>query len=236
MSLILRVDVDKPYGHGNLIQKIASKITEDYFRLPFVHSLYYLHAQTKLLDFCNAHGVQGIFYQRSCTLPNKKVLNLIETGGHKIGFHAENTRSKETFSAEIELFKSKLLNHSINSFTKHGSGQLKLGKHHYPKYEPDKYIAWAKDLNLKFPFGNEIGDSAESLIAKDNFHSSMFWMERDYRHSSFSSLEQLIELAKTEQIVVIVHPANFATFKDVQEDLKTLFTLAKANEIKWEVF
>ena len=60
-------------------------------------------------------------------------------GGHKIGFHAENTRTIDTFSEELNVFKKKVSPAKVESFSKHGSGQLKLGKYHYPSFEPEKY-------------------------------------------------------------------------------------------------
>jgi hypothetical protein len=203
MALILRADVDKPYGHANLPRKIASKVVEDYFPIPFGHYKYLSHL-IQFLRYCNENRVPGFMYHRICTRPNAEVVKLLNEGGHKLGFHAENTRSPETFSAELKLFREKVKPLEVTSFTKHGSGTLKLGKYHYPPYEEDKYKAWAPKEHIGFYFGNGICKKAEDLYSVNGFFPSMFWIERDYRDPGFNDLKQLVSCAATKDVVT--HP------------------------------
>jgi hypothetical protein len=236
MSLILRVDVDKPYGHSNIIRKVASKVVEDYFSLPVVGNFKYLSHLIQFLEYCNAEQVPGFIYHRTCTIPNKKVKNLLKEGNHKLCFHAENTRSYETFSAELEAFKKAAAPIQVSSFTKHGSGALKLGKHHYPPYEPEKYKEWAASSHTAFHFGNGIGKNAKDLYAENNFFENMFWMEHDYRDPAFCELQPLLDAAKTNDVVVLIHPCNFHSYKKVADDFKRLVSLSKEQHIEWNVF
>src|ERR1035438_3758167 len=96
MPLILRVDVDKPYGNSNLFTKIVSKLTEDYY-FPKINSLYLEHI-ADFIELCNSNNIRGYFYHRQCTIPNKKIIKMLMDGKHKYGLHAENTKSFETLT------------------------------------------------------------------------------------------------------------------------------------------
>lgn len=236
MSLILRVDVDKPYGHANLVRKVASKLTEDYWFPQFLLKDKYLTHLVAFLELCNREKVQGFIYFRTCTHPDEKVLRLLNEGGHKIGFHAENTRSVETFSAELNSFKKSLSGCQVDSFTKHGSGTLKLGKHHYAPYEPDKYKKWATDLAIKYYFGNGICNSVDDLKCENSFWPNMFWIEREYRTDKFSQIDSLVSASVDNDVVALVHPCNFVTSAEVSNDFKDLIRLSKQKNVKWKVF
>jgi hypothetical protein len=236
MALILRVDVDKPYGHSNLIRRIASKFVEDYYPIPLFGSFKYLSHLRKFLKYCNSQDVPGFIYHRMCTVPNDTISKLLKKGNHKVCFHAENTRSMETFSEELQLFKEKVAPFKVESFTKHGSGLIKLGKHHYAPYEPEKYKEWAKELNIAYHFGNGICKQESDLCQENGFFSNMFWIERDYRDPSFFELEKLIEAAKNHDVVVLIHPCNFHTYHEVENDFKKLVELSKEQKVNWKVF
>ncbi len=236
MSLILRVDVDKPYGHSNLIRKIASKVSEDYFPIPFVASFKYLSHLIEFLEYCNSQHVPGFIYHRNCTSPNKKTKELLIAGGHKVCFHAENTKNFETFSEELNSFKEKIKPLSVGSFTKHGSGQLKLGKYHYPPYEPEKYKDWGKKAATGFYFGNGICKNEMDLNSENGFFPNMFWIERDYRNPNFFDLQKLLDTAKKKDVVVLIHPCNFLSSKVVSDDFKLLVKLSKEQKVNWKVF
>lgn len=236
MSLVLRVDVDKPFGHASLMRKIASKLVEDYLGSISPNFPKYLSHQIQFLQYCNDNSVPGFFYYRTCTKPSKVVSELMKAGGHKTGFHAENTRSLETLSAELGRFRDFVSPAPVETFTKHGSGVLKLGKHHYPPYEPNKYKEWAKELNCSFPFGNEICEKEEDLFEVDGFHDAMFWIEPDYRNPKFNTIEQVLSAAKHHRVIVLIHPENFASHKTVSDEFKTLVKRAREESVSWEVF
>src|ERR1041385_3333452 len=104
MPLILRFDVDKPYGNAGLLRRVMSKLVEDYW-FPRLDAFGYLSHLAAFLRYCNEQKIQGLFYFRLCTLPNDEIKTLLKQGNHKVGFHAENTRSFETFSDELKSFK-----------------------------------------------------------------------------------------------------------------------------------
>lgn len=235
MALILRVDVDKPFGRSNIFRKVASKLAEDYW-FPVFSSFGYLTHLQIFLEYCNSKNISGFIYHRTCTIPDEKIQKSLIKGNHKIGFHAENTRTFETFSNEINHFKNLLNPIQIESFTKHGSGMLKLGKNHYPPYEPEKYFEWAKKLNIDFFFGNGICSSSSNLLSSNNFFPNMFWIEREYRHPDFFEFKKLLEVAKNKDVVVLIHPCNFHASKIVLEDFETLVNLSKEQSINWKTF
>jgi hypothetical protein len=231
MPFLLRVDIDKPYGHHTFFNKILSKSREDYY-FPAIEMLNYLKPTIEFLKFCNQHKVTSFLYFRNCTVPSNAVNLLIKEGGHKIGFHAEDTRTIETFKNEFFEFENKI-GEKVNYFTKHGSGQLKLGRNHYPPFEPEKYKIWGKQLNIDFSLGNGIATCLEDFIPKDGFYSSMFWLESDYRHPNLNKIDDLIDFAKSNIVPLVIHPANFYTFPNVKNDLKRLIDLSKMNNITW---
>lgn len=235
MSIILRVDVDKPYGNSTLLRKIVSKIEEDYITYPLLSRKMYLSHLIRFLKFCNSNNVPSILYHRHCTIPDKKVLELIKIGGHKIGLHAENTRNFNTFKDELERFKEKVFPMQVDSFSKHGSGNLKLGKYHYAPFEPEKYLEWAKKLDVKFISGNDIAEKADDLYPVNNYFSKIFWVERPYRSSHFYELDNLIDAAKSNDVVVLIHPCNFDSTQEVFDDFTKLINLAKNKNVAWKV-
>jgi len=231
MPFILRVDIDKPYGHHNLIKKVISKLREDYC-FPRLNCFEYLKPTIELLNFCNNFNIPAFWYFRNCTIPGLKIKNLIHKGDHTVGFHAENTFNFDSFKAEFNLFE-KRIGLNIKHFTKHGSGLLKLGRHHYAEYEPEKYKKWGATLNLDFSLGNGIATNFDDLQVKNNFYKNMFWMEPEYRDRNFKETANLIEYAKENIVVLVIHPSNFYTNKFVRYELEKLIQLSKENSIEW---
>ncbi len=229
MPFILRVDVDKPYGRNNFINKIKSKLAEDYW-FPYANN--YLHHLKDFLQFCNIQGISGNIYFRNCTTPDEETKKLLVKGKHRAGFHAENTRSFDTFNHELNSIKIRS-GLKIDSFTKHGSGMLKLGKNHYPLYEPDKYLAWAEKTDLRFPFGNGICKKKEDLLPKNGFFPNMFWIERDYRDKNFFDLDMIVHHAINLTIPVLIHPCNYSASEIVKNDFKELTEIAKKKNVPW---
>jgi hypothetical protein len=142
-----------------------------------------------------------------------------------MGLHAENTRSFDTFSEEFKKMEEKS-GIKIRHFTKHGSGTLKLGKHHYPPYEPEKYKKWAKKLKLNYPFGN--GTMTNPNKADTEFIEDMFWSEHWYRDTSYDDLEKLLADSIHHDHVLLIHPANYETHPKVKADFE--FAIQKIKE------
>ncbi len=235
MSLILRVDVDKPYGRHTLPRKIFSKIKEDYFP-DFPIKIGYLSHLKQFIQFCSQNKVQGHFYHRICTAPDAETLAMQADGQHVAGLHLENSRSKETLKAEIDQLQSKIKNITIDTFSKHGSGTYKLGKYHYAPYEPLKYKQWASELGLKYPSGNGIAETAVDLYANDGYYENLFWLEPYYRAPKFNKLTDVVEAAKSGDVTVLIHPCNFVADKQTKEDFETLVQMAKSEGVSWKLF
>jgi len=236
MSLILRVDVDKPYGRKSFARKIASKLAEDYWLPSSLFQNKYLIHLKAFLEYCNAEGVSGFIYHRLCTAPHETIHKLLKEGNHKVGFHTENTRSFETFSEELINFKKQVKSLKVESFTKHGSGELKLGKHHYPPYEPEKYKEWAGKANIGFYFGNGIAAGKDEMTDVNGFFPNMFWIEAEYRVPGFDDIRKVVEIAAEKDVVVLIHPCNFDASESVAAEFKLLVSLAKEKHIKWKVY
>lgn len=232
MAILLRVDVDKPYGHHTLLRRIASKLREDY-EIQFFSFLSYLPHLKGLIKMLNENHVPSYFFFRLCTLPDEETKQLLERGHHISGLHAENTRSEETFLQEVKLFSRNGI--SCSCFTKHGSGTLKLGKYHYPPYEPERYLDWASKSGLKFFSGNGTPDSeGELILCKNNFWPNLFWMEHDYRSKTFNTLQQFKAAALKHDVVLLIHPENFYSYPILSTELKEIIDWAGSNQIPWK--
>jgi hypothetical protein len=226
MGVFIRIDVDKPYGHKNLLVKVLSKINENFFTVVFPKI--YLRGLGNLITYLNEQEIQANVYFRNCTIPNSKLKELLKKGNHSIGFHAENTKNKEGFTQELNTFKRKI-GVPITHFTKHGSGQLKLGKNHYPVYEPEKYLKWAKEMNLLYRFGNS---TLEQEIVKDkDFISEMFWGESWYRKTTFNSIDTFVEASKKNDYVFLIHPSNYETHASVEKEFNYFIQQLKDTNI-----
>ena len=101
MALIIRIDVDRPYGKQGLVRHVASRVSSDYF-LPRMEWLRYLDELKTILRIMNANGRASHVFFRKCTYPNQEVCALMDEGGHQFGLHLENSRSYATFTEERE--------------------------------------------------------------------------------------------------------------------------------------
>lgn len=70
MPLVLRVDVDKPYGRATIKEKVLSKVREDLW-LPAIPSIGYLSHLKIFLAFLSKEKIKAHIYFRKCTLPPK---------------------------------------------------------------------------------------------------------------------------------------------------------------------
>lgn len=186
-----------------------------------------------MIHFLNEQEIPAFFYFRNCTSPDEETRILLLKGRHQAGFHAESTRTLETFKEELRLFCSKGLN--VTHFTKHGSGVLKLGKHHYPPYEPQRYKEWSKLLDIKYFSGNDIAASASQLVKRDEdgFWPFCFWVEENYRNAHFNSIDDFLQVAEKNDVVLLTHPENFYTHKKIRDDISYIIAKAAEKNINW---
>jgi hypothetical protein len=236
MAIILRVDVDKPYGNHTILRKVASKVKEDYFPKMSFHSGYLSHLK-EMLRLCNENNIQGTFYHRICTLPDFESIELLKEGNHEWGLHLENSRNEETFISEWNEFRNHPGCNQTSSFSKHGSGVHKLGKYHYPIYEPEVYKVWVENKNLQFPSGNGIASRKEELFSDESgFFKSLFWLEPNYRNIGYDKVEYLIEAALESDVVALIHPCNFVSDPIARKDFLFMINLASKNNISIKSF
>jgi hypothetical protein len=233
MPLVLRVDVDKPYGRSNVKEKVLSKICEEHW-MPSFSSLGYLNHLKTFLAFLSEVHIKAHIYFRKCTLPPRAWLNDDVIAGHMIGLHAENTRSYETLRKELEYVINYFHPIHLTSFTKHGSGSWKSGRNHYYIYEPEKYLEWAERLKLPFLFGNEEIHKPEDIIEKNNYYPRMLWIDREDSDEVTKCFEWIIRCSITQTVAVIIHPCNFVTMKSVRGNLEKLISLARQHDVIWQ--
>src|SRR5688572_25793367 len=104
MALIVRIDVDRPYGRSGLSRHILSRLSSDYY-FPKIEIFGYLDELKWMLGVLNEHGARAYAFFRRCTLPSHPVLDLLEEGRHESGLHLENSRSYATFASEKEILE-----------------------------------------------------------------------------------------------------------------------------------
>lgn len=223
MAIILRIDVDRPFGKRDFVHKAFSRIaSESYF--PRIEAFHYLDDLKFMLDMLNSMKIRSYIFFRKCTLPSRSVLSLIEDGGHVCGLHLEDSRSYETFLGELRYMEAKTHN-VIRTFSKHGSGLHKYGMHHYPPYEPDRYIEWAKMMNMKVFFGN-LQDPSIPSYASGNLlvFPSAFWLEHCWRNTDKFDVAWLCHEAQERNVVLLFHPDNVTASPALMAELDMILS------------
>src|SRR5262245_23828911 len=104
MALIIRIDVDRPYGKQPLFRHILSRCGSDFY-FPSVNVLGYLRELGEMVNILSDRGLSAYVFFRRCTLPSDRILKLLEQGGHQIGLHLENSRSFDTFLSECQILE-----------------------------------------------------------------------------------------------------------------------------------
>jgi peptidoglycan/xylan/chitin deacetylase (PgdA/CDA1 family) len=230
MGIILRLDLDKPYGNSGMIQRIASKMIESTgsgnFRLPG-----YLKAAKQVLTILNKRNVPAVLFVREVTLPDSELLELINDGGHEIGHHLENSRTLETYRAEQSRV-AKACGRALCCFSKHGSGQLKLGKNHDVPYEPEKYLGWGAQTGMKLFLGNGTDPEKSCLQMSQGLYwfSDAYWLHTAYRNTRKHSIDYLEEASRQREIVVLFHPENYISSGQVRRELDLLLDRIPAEQ------
>jgi hypothetical protein len=234
MALIVRIDVDRPYGKQGLVRHVASRLSSDYF-LPRMNWLRYLDELKVILRILNANGHSAHVFFRKCTYPTPAVCELMEAGGHRFGLHLENSRSAETFQEELGSLERKL-GRRVVEFSKHGSGRLHLGRHHFAPYEPERYLPWAKQAGMRLFFGN-LEDPELSPVQDGEllYYPSAFWLEPYWRDTKRFPIDWLLSEASARHIVMLLHPDNVTSSAEIMrefqmavENLETAILPAKA--------
>lgn len=228
MALIVRIDVDRPYGKEGLVRHLASRISSDYY-LPRMNWMRYLDELQTILRILNQNGKSAYVFFRKCTYPSREVCELMETGGHRFGLHLENSRSAETFNEELESLRREL-GRGVTAFSKHGSGRHQYGWHHYAAYEPAKYLPWGRAAGMKLFFGN-LEDPQLRPVQEGGMlcFPSAFWLEPDWRDTDRFPIQWLLSEATKRDVVMLLHPDNVTASKEImREFLMAIGTLETA--------
>lgn len=217
MGLIVRIDVDRPYGKQGVLRHIASRISSDYY-LPRLPAFRYLDELKTILDILDANGKQAHVFFRKCTYPTLAISKAMSAGGHRFGLHLENSRTEETFQEEHHALE-KLLGRRVVEFSKHGSGRLHLGRFHYAPYEPERYLPWAKNAGMKYFFGNH--ENPEVLPVQDGpltYFPSAFWLEPYWRDTRKYPIQWLLSEASQRDVVMLLHPDNVTSSPEIMRE------------------
>jgi hypothetical protein len=217
MSIIIRIDVDRPYGKIGTCRHLASRISTDYY-LPRIPWLGYLRELEEILDILNQRKISAYVCFRKCSIPSESIVNLMAAGSHVYAVHIENSRTYETFKQELDFLQS-FLNIRIESFSKHGSGFHKYGRCHYAPYEPEKYVEWAIKLKMKYFFGNLEDPTIISYKQGMLFcFPAAFWLEPAWRDVEKYPITWLTKEASRRDIVMLLHPDNVISDPNIMKD------------------
>lgn len=222
MALIIRIDVDRPYGKSPLTRHLLSRISSDLY-FPKVESFGYLNELKTLVQWMNDAGARSYVFFRRCTLPSDSVLEMLAAGQHEIGLHLEDSRSRDTFLAEKAMLELHLKK-EVKSMSKHGSGGAKYGFHHYAPYEPERYIDWAQKAGMRLFLGNLENPNLEAGNNGLLFFPSAFWLEPHWRDTRKFTVQWLMEQARHRDIVLLVHPENVLSDDALIADFKKLIS------------
>jgi hypothetical protein len=208
MAIIIRIDVDRPYGRRPILRHLLSRCSSELY-FPQTEALGYLRELKEMLRMLRELEARAYAFFRRCTLPSDSIIELMEQGRHEIGLHLENSRSFETFQNE-RLVLERHIGKKVLSFSKHGSGSAKYGYHHYTPYEPERYIEWAKQSQMKVFLGN-LEDPTLRPDSVDGglfWYPAAFWLEPSWRDTERFSVDWLLAQAWESDIVLLVHPEN----------------------------
>lgn len=211
MPVILRIDVDNAY----------STISLNYLKLnwyfPNINKLGYLKYMTDLIQNLDDRGVRATFFFKTITIPDQ--LSLLNK--HELGLHTVYANDYEEFKREF-THVSKKIGTTLRGFSKHGSGTFKLARRHNRQYTPEVYIEWANRAHLDYFSGNRT-DPAEQPVKCNSiiYFPSAFWVNEEYRDKKYD-INWLVEFSTNNQVVVLVHPLNWAVNPHVKKNFENI--------------
>lgn len=222
MALIVRIDVDRPYGKSPVGRHLLSRLSSDLW-LPRIDSFGYLKELQVILEMLNKRNARSYVFFRRCTLPSERIMQLIDDGQHQIGVHLENSRSFRTFFQEKQLIE-RHIGKTVWALSKHGSGTAKYGYRHHVPYEPERYIDWARRSQMKVFFGNLEDPSIRPSNGTNGFVAfpSAFWLEPAWRDTSLFPVDWLSHEARKSDVVLLLHPENVLEKSELTEEFARL--------------
>ncbi len=222
MALVIRIDVDRPYGRRPLLRHLLSRLSSDLY-FPKVAGFGFLSELRTLLLWLNQERARAHVFFRRCTLPSRSILELLDAGGHQIGLHLENSRSFASFLEETQIVEHHF-GKKVLAISKHGSGGRKFGFHHYAPYEPEKYVEWAQRAFMRLFLGNLQDPSLEATKVGNvlDVFPAAFWLEPSWRDTQKFPVEWLLDRARHRDVVLLVHPENVLAHPGLLADFKKL--------------
>jgi hypothetical protein len=232
MSLIIRIDVDRPYGRSPLHRHVLSRVSSDLY-FPKIDGLGYLSELETMLEWLNEAQAQAYVFFRRCTLPSASVMEMIKSGEHEIGLHLENSRCFSTFLEEKQSLEH-YVGRTIPAFSKHGSGGAKYGLHHFVPYEPEKYVEWASKASMRLFLGNLEDPCLGPMTTNDDLviFPSAFWLEPSWRDTEKFPVEWLLDRAQRQDIVMLVHPENVLADAGLTADFQKIIRTLESKVIQ----
>jgi hypothetical protein len=222
MALIIRLDIDRPYGRRPPVRHLLSRLSSDLY-FPKVAAFGFLGELETMLNLLNEERARAYIFFRRCTLPSKSILELMDAGRHEVGLHLEDSRSLTSFLEEMRLVE-RHVGRKILAVSKHGSGGARFGFHHYAPYEPDKYVEWAQQASMQLFLGNLQDPTIEPTKTGSDFRffPSAFWLEPHWRDAKRFTVDWLLDAARSRDIVLLVHPENVLANSGLVADFRKL--------------
>jgi hypothetical protein len=232
MALIIRIDVDRPYGRHPAVRHVLSRVSSDLY-FPKVAAFGYLIELRTMLSWLNETSTRAHVFFRRCTLPSRSILDMLDAGRHEIGVHLENSRSFATFLEETQIVE-RHVGRKVSAVSKHGSGGTRFGFHHYAPYEPERYTEWAQQTSMRLFLGNVQDPSLESKIAGNDLlvFPSAFWLEPPWRDTQKFTVDWLLNQASRRDVVLLVHPENVLADPGLVRDFKRLISTLESRIIR----
>src|ERR1700680_3151785 len=224
MAVIIRIDVDRPYGIHPFMRHVLSRGSSDLY-FPRIPAFGFLRELRDMLHWLNQAQARAYVFFRRCTLPSRGILDLIEQGNHEMGLHLEDSRSFNTFLAEKQIVERHIAKELL-ALSKHGSGGAKYGFHHHAPYEPDHYIAWAQQTSMRLFLGNLEDPSLQPADRGVTVFPSAFWLERPWRDTEKFTVAWLLNEARNRDVVLLVHPENVLADSELSTQFKTIIQTA----------
>jgi hypothetical protein len=227
MAVIIRIDVDRPYGRCPPVRHFLSRLSSDLY-FPKVAGFGFLAELRTILIWLNEERARAHVFFRRCTLPSRSMLDLLDAGQHEIGLHLENSRSLATFVEEKQIVE-RHVGRKVLAVSKHGSGGAKYGFHHYAPYEPERYVEWAGQASMRLFLGN-LQDPSREPTKTGNLlvFPSAFWLEPPWRDTKRFTVDWLLERARHQDIVLLVHPENVLADPGLVADFKKLIRVLES--------
>ncbi|MFW9915550.1 MAG: hypothetical protein ACFFGZ_08050 [Candidatus Thorarchaeota archaeon] len=226
MAIILRIDVDSPFGWQNIFRKTLSRIHLDFNLISLRYSWLGYHSHVKYVarDLLE-RDIPAVWFFQVAARPSQKFAKMLIKNGHAIGLHLVQDTTWEIFRKEQQKFEKKV-GVRIKGFTKHGSGKRKLSRYHSPQYNPQKLLEYAKKGGFNFFWGNNEDPTKESKIIDGiQYFEGAFWLNADYRDTARFTFDWLLHTTKKRDIIVLFHPIQTIVNEQTRMVYKQLLEL-----------